>query len=116
MIFREASVFVSRVSSHIQMCIRDSPKLASFAFGLVADVMLVLAFYHLARLLYGKPRPAALAFFSAVSITMSASDIGGIGLSCLMGGLSLIHICFPQSLQVQMICGKIARHRKNDRK
>ena len=65
------------------------PKLASFAFGLVADVMLVLAFYHLARLLYGKPRPAALAFFSAVSITMSASDIGGIGLSCLMGGGTL---------------------------
>ena len=65
------------------------PKLASFAFGLVAAVMLVLAFYHLARLLYGKPRPAALAFFSAVSITMSASDIGGIGLSCLMGGGTL---------------------------
>ena len=65
------------------------PKLASFAFGLVADVMLVLAFYHLARLLYGKPRPAALAFFSAVSITMSASDIGGIGLSYLMVGGTL---------------------------
>ena len=61
------------------------PKLASFAFGLVADVMLVLAFYHLARLLYGKPRPAALAFFSAVTTTMAASDLGGIGLGYLMG-------------------------------
>lgn len=31
------------------------PKLASFGFGLVADVMIVLAFYELARLLFGKP-------------------------------------------------------------
>lgn len=61
------------------------PKLASFAFGLVADVMLVLVFYHLARLLYGKPRPALLAFFSAVTTTMAVSDLGGYGLSRLMG-------------------------------
>ena len=61
------------------------PNLPSFAFGLVADVMLVLAFYHLARLLYGKPRPAALGFFSAVTITMAVSDLGGIGLGYLMG-------------------------------
>lgn len=61
------------------------PKLASFAFGLVADVMLVLALYHLARLLYGKPRPALLAFFSAVTTTMAVSDLGGYGLSRLMG-------------------------------
>lgn len=61
------------------------PKLASFAFGLVADVMLVLAFYHLARLLYGKPHPALLAFFGAVTTTMAVSDLGGYGLSRLMG-------------------------------
>ena len=61
------------------------PKLPSFAFGLVADVMLVIAFYHLARLLYGKPRPASLAFFSAAAITMAVSDIGGVALSYLMG-------------------------------
>lgn len=61
------------------------PKLASFAFGLVADVILVLAFYYLARLLYGKPRPALLAFFSAVTTTMAVSDLGGYGLSRLMG-------------------------------
>lgn len=61
------------------------PKLASFAFGLVADVILVLAFYHLARLLYGKPHPAWLAFCSAVTTTMAVSDMGGYGLSRLMG-------------------------------
>lgn len=61
------------------------PNLPSFAFSLVADVMLVLAFYHLARLLYSKPRPAALGFFSAVTITMAVSDLGGIGLGYLMG-------------------------------
>lgn len=61
------------------------PNLPSFAFGLVADVMLVLAFYHLARLLYSKPRPASLAFCCAVTITMAVSDLGGVGLGYLMG-------------------------------
>ena len=61
------------------------PKLASFGFGLVADVMIVLAFYELARLLFGKPAPAMLAFFAAVAVTMSVSDIGGYGLAMLMG-------------------------------
>ena len=61
------------------------PKLASFAFGLVADVMLVLACYHLARLLYGKPRPALLGFCSACAVTMAVSDVGGYGLARLMG-------------------------------
>ena len=61
------------------------PKLASFGFGLVADVMLTLAFYQLAKLLFGKPNPMLLAFFSALAITMSVSDIGGYGLAMLMG-------------------------------
>lgn len=61
------------------------PNLPSFAFGLVADVMLVLAFYHLARLLYSKPRPAALAFFCATATTMAVSDMGGVALGYLMG-------------------------------
>ncbi len=61
------------------------PKLSSFAFGLVADVLLVLAFYHLARMLYSKPRPAGLAFFSAVAVTVALSDLGGYGLVHLMG-------------------------------
>lgn len=94
------------------------PKLASFAFGLVADVMLVLAFYHLARLLYGKPRPAALAFFSAVATTMAASDLGGIGLGYLMGigtldwsakmllrgGLS-VAACILLAAELAVLCG-----------
>lgn len=61
------------------------PKLASFSFGLVADMMLVLACYHLARLLYGKPRPAMLGFCGACAITMAGSDLGGYGLARLMG-------------------------------
>ena len=47
--------------------------------------MIVLAFYELARLLFGKPAPAMLAFFAAVAVTMSVSDIGGYGLAMLMG-------------------------------
>lgn len=62
-----------------------APKLPSFAFGLVADVMVVFAFYHLARLLYSKPRPEWLAFFSALALTMTLSDLGGYGLAWLMG-------------------------------
>ena len=61
------------------------PKLPSFGFGLIGDVLLVLALYQLARLLYGKPRPAAFAFCGALAVTMSLSDIGGYGLSWLMG-------------------------------
>ncbi|MDO5142715.1 MAG: hypothetical protein Q4D31_06820 [Eubacteriales bacterium] len=61
------------------------PKLVSFAFGLVADMLLVLAFYHLARLLYGRPRPAALAFCSAAAVLTAVSDAGGYGLAYLMG-------------------------------
>ena len=61
------------------------PKLASFGFGLVADVMLTLAFYQLAKLLFGKPNPALLAFCSAAAVTVSVSDIGGYGLAMLMG-------------------------------
>ena len=65
------------------------PKLASFAFGLVADVMLVLACYHLSRLLYGKPGPAKLGFCCATALTMSVSDLGGYALASLMGSAAM---------------------------
>ena len=61
------------------------PNLPSFGFGLVGDIMLVLTMYHLARMLYGKPRPAMLAFFGAVAVTMAVSDAAGYGLAYLMG-------------------------------
>lgn len=61
------------------------PKLPSFAFGLVGDVLVVLAFYQLARLLYDKPQPALLAFFAALAATVCLSDLGGYGLAWLMG-------------------------------
>lgn len=95
------------------------PILASFAFGLVADVLVVLAFYHLARLLYGKPRPAAFAFFSAIATTMAVSDLGGVGLSSLMGmstldwsakmllrgGLS-VAACVFLAAELAILCGR----------
>lgn len=61
------------------------PKLPSFGFGLVADVLLVLAFYHLARLLYGRPNPSLLAFFSASATVIAVSDLGGYGIAWLLG-------------------------------
>ena len=95
------------------------PKLASFAFGLVADIMLVLAFYQLARLLYGKPGPAKLGFCSACAVTMAVSDLGGYALASLMGsaampvwsakmvlrgGLSVIG-CILLSAELFVLCG-----------
>ena len=56
------------------------PKLASFGFGLVADVMIVLAFYELARLLFGKP-----AMFSKASRFWVAGS-GYAGVLCRSGG------------------------------
>ena len=60
-----------------------------FAFGLLADVMLVLAFYQIARLLYGRPQPMLLALFGALAAVMSFSDLGGYGLARLMGVTSV---------------------------
>ena len=65
------------------------PRLPLFAFGLLADVMLVLAFYQIARLLYGRPQPMLLALFGALAAVMSFSDIGGYGLARLMGVTSV---------------------------
>ncbi len=65
------------------------PRLPLFAFGLLADVMLVLAFYQIARLLYGRPQPMLLALFGALAAVMSFSDLGGYGLARLMGVTSV---------------------------
>ena len=65
------------------------PRLPLFAFGLIADVMLVLAFYQIARLLYGRPQPMLLALFGALAAVMSFSDLGGYGHARLMGVTSV---------------------------
>ena len=96
------------------------PNLPSFAFSLATDIMLVLSFYHLARLLYGKPQPAALGFFSAMAVTLSVTDLGGIGLGYLMGvqldwtakmllrgGLS-VAACVMAAAELAVLCGSHA--------
>ena len=60
-----------------------------FGFGLIADVVLVLAVYHFARMLYGRPQPMLLALFGGLAVTMSFSDLGGYGLARLMGVTSV---------------------------
>lgn len=65
------------------------PTLPSFAFSLIADIVLILAFYHLARLLYSKPTPVQLGASCALAITISVSDIGGYGLAWLFGMRSI---------------------------
>lgn len=61
------------------------PNMPSFAFGLLGDVLIVLALYHLARMLYGKPQPEMLAFFSASAVTLAVSDAVGYGVAWLAG-------------------------------
>ncbi len=61
------------------------PKLPSFAFGLIADILVAAALYNFSRLLFSAPNPAALASFSALAITASAADLGGYLLSRIMG-------------------------------
>ena len=64
-------------------------------------------FYELARLLFGKRRRAMLAFFAAVAVTMSVSDIGGYGLAMLMGIPSMWSIkwcCAAFWLQQRALC------------
>ena len=65
------------------------PRLPLFGFGLIADVVLVLAVYHFARMLYGRPQPMLLALFGGLAVTMSFSDLGGYGLARLMGVTSV---------------------------
>ena len=99
------------------------PRLPLFAFGLLADVMLVLAFYQIARLLYGRPQPMLLALFGALAAVMSFSDLGGYGLARLMGvtsvawpakmllrsGLSAA-ACIYVLAQLFVLCSKNADH------
>ena len=99
------------------------PRLPLFAFGLLADVMLVFAFYHIARLLYGRPQPMLLALSGALAAVMSFSDLGGYGLARLMGvtsvawpgkmllrsGLSAA-ACIYVLAQLFVLCSKNADH------
>lgn len=61
------------------------PTLPSFAFALITDIVLIIAFYQLARLLYSKPKPVKFAVSCALAITIAVSDIGGYGLARLLG-------------------------------
>ncbi len=61
------------------------PKLPSFAFGLVSDILVMASLYQLARLLYSKPSPASLGTCCALAVTSSVSDLGGYALAWVMG-------------------------------
>lgn len=66
------------------------PKLPAYAFGLISDALLVLAVYHFARMLYGRPRPAAFAVCSLLALLISVADLGGYGLASLMGAHAIV--------------------------
>ena len=81
------------------------PNLPSFGFGLVGDILLVLTMYHFARMLYGKPRPAMLAFCGALAVTMAVSDAAGYGLAWLMGARS---VEWPVKMAVRSVLSAVA--------
>jgi len=61
------------------------PKLPSFAFGLVSDILVLVSLYCFARLLYSKPNPAALGVCCALAVTSAVTDLGGYALAWVMG-------------------------------
>jgi len=65
------------------------PTLPSFAFSLVTDIVLIIAFYQIARLFYSKPQPIILGASCALAITMAVSDLGGYELARLLGMRSI---------------------------
>lgn len=67
-----------------QYCV--SANLALFTPDIFASIACVMAFYHFARMLYGKPRPRCFAFWAAMTIVLTMTDTIGYALSELMGG------------------------------
>lgn len=67
-----------------QYCV--SANLALFTPDIFASIACVMAFYHFARMLYGKPAPRSFAFWAAMTIVLTMTDTIGYALSEVMGG------------------------------
>lgn len=76
------------------------PKMPSFAFGLIADIALVLACYFFARILYAKPTPSLMAAFSAFTFTLAVSDLGGYGVAYALG---MRAVYWPQKMVLRSV-------------
>lgn len=64
-----------------------SANLPLFAFELLTDAVLAMAFYHFARLLYGKPSPSSLLFFGGLGAALSLGNGFGLFIGRLSGAM-----------------------------
>lgn len=62
-----------------QYCV--SANLDLFAVEIFASIACVMAFYHFARMLYGKPAPRQFTFWAALTMALSVTDVFGYMLS-----------------------------------
>ncbi len=69
--------------SYRQYCV--SANLALFTLEIFASIACVMGYYHLARMLYGKPAPRRFAFWAAGAATLTLSDVLGYALSRALG-------------------------------
>lgn len=71
-----------------QYCV--SANLALFTPDIFASIACVMAYYHFARMLYGKPAPRSFAFWAAMTIILTLTDTLGYALSHALGGIAVI--------------------------
>ncbi len=68
-----------------QYCV--SANLPLFTNEIFASIACVMAFYHYARMLYGHPAPRQFAFWAALTVALSLTDVFGYVLSLAVGNL-----------------------------
>jgi hypothetical protein len=67
-----------------------SPNEPLFVIEFLAEIAEVLAFYELARFLYGKPKPMRFALTAFLAVVFGLTDSVGNILNPLMGGASVV--------------------------
>lgn len=67
-----------------------SANLALFTLEIFAAIACVMAYYHIARMLYGKPAPRQFTFWAALTVTLAMTDVLGYACSRVMGGVVVI--------------------------
>ncbi len=70
-----------------QYCV--SANLALFTLEIFASIACVMAFYHFARMLYGRPAPRQFTFWAALGVMLSLSDVLGYCFSLALGNVAV---------------------------
>lgn len=71
-----------------QYCV--SANLALFTVEIFAAIACVMAYYHISRMLYGKPAPRQFTFWATLAVALSLTDVLGYALSLPLGNLVVV--------------------------